>query len=311
MSIPQTDQDFMSHRTTPTTSSNSGAENNLMSSSRISSNTTNSQTSRIMPNWSDIFPPPPLEQPPPIPPPNSNSSSRNNIFNNLRIQQVKMKAGHLETWNLPLLIAIVVFRQETWVLQHPAGNSNSQTWSTMEFSRGWRVKVGKVSISMKTLRSIIPPGHLSPTVHFWAPEGWTPPRINLLVTDQKLDFRPTNLWKKSLYVPEFVGGEGVYGEQIPGDITDDNATDEDDLNDSSQKPIMTNSSANLGLKPIINNDWRTNYSGSSSLSSFSYSPRSNNSSASSSSNKKSNKSSKLRIDGSLKSNASQQNEIGS
>ena len=197
MSIPQTDQDFMSHRTTPTTSSNSGAENNLMSSSRISSNTTNSQTSRIMPNWSDIFPPPPLEQPPPIPPPNSNSSSRNNIFNNLRIQQVKMKAGHLETWNLPLLIVIVVFRQETWVLQHPAGNSNSQTWSTMEFSRGWRVKVGKVSISMKTLRSIIPPGHLSPTVHFWAPEGWTPPRINLLVTDQKLDFRPTNLWKKS------------------------------------------------------------------------------------------------------------------
>ena len=95
----------------------------------------------------------------------------------------------------------------------------------------------------------------------------------------------------------FNNGEGVYSERL-GDLaeTDDNVTDEDDLNDSSQKPIMAN---NL-QKPT--DPWRTNYSGSSSLSSFSYSPRSNNSSVSSQGKKLAQKKS----NGSLRSTTSSQ-----
>ncbi len=75
---------------------------------------------------------------------------------------------------------------------------------------------------------------------------------------------------------EFNGGEGVYTEHLArvGEVED--MTDEDELNDSSQKPMIITTPGNNAK------DWRgTNYSGSSSLSSFSYSPRSNNSSVSS------------------------------
>ena len=100
--------------------------------------------------------------------------------------------------------------------------------------------------------------------------------------------------------------------------TDDNITDEDDLNDSSQKPIMTSSyiHSNGGKQPPMFNggDWRsTNYSGSSSLSSFSYSPRSNNSSVSSHGKKQTTPFSQPRIltpqNGSLKSNTSQPDKL--
>ena len=100
--------------------------------------------------------------------------------------------------------------------------------------------------------------------------------------------------------------------------TDDNITDEDDLNDSSQKPIMTSSyiHSNGGKQPPMINgaDWRsTNYSGSSSLSSFSYSPRSNNSSVSSHGKKQTTPFSQPRIltpqNGSLKSNTSQPDKL--
>ena len=99
----------------------------------------------------------------------------------------------------------------------------------------------------------------------------------------------------------FTNGEGIYNERL-GEVieTDDNVTDEDDLNDSSQKPIMPNTASNL-QKPT--DPWRmTNYSGSSSLSSFSYSPRSNNSSVSSQGKKLAQKKS----DGSLRSTTSSQ-----
>ena len=101
-------------------------------------------------------------------------------------------------------------------------------------------------------------------------------------------------------------GENGYGE------TDDNITDDDDLNDSSQKPIMTSS---FQSKPTTNGgDWRSNhYSGSSSLSSFSYSPRSNNSSVSSHGKKQTIPAALPRItqDGSLKSNTSQPDKLSS
>lgn len=63
---------------------------------------------------------------------------------------------------------------------------------------------------------------------------------------------------------------------------DVDVTDDDELNDSSQKPMIMSGSTfgNVG-KSSHPDQWRTNYSGSSSLSSFSYSPRSNNSSVSS------------------------------
>ena len=92
-----------------------------------------------------------------------------------------------------------------------------------------------------------------------------------------------------LFSADFNSGENGYAIE-----TDENVTDEDDLNDSSQKPIiMMNSSFHKPNTTTSSNngDWRTgnhystgtgnNYSGSSSLSSFSYSPRSNNSSVSS------------------------------
>lgn len=91
---------------------------------------------------------------------------------------------------------------------------------------------------------------------------------------------------RSFFAADFNGGENGYIIE-----TDENVTDEDDLNDSSQKPIMMNSSFHKPTTTSSNGDWRTgnnystgtgnNYSGSSSLSSFSYSPRSNNSSVSS------------------------------
>lgn len=99
----------------------------------------------------------------------------------------------------------------------------------------------------------------------------------------------------------FTNGEGIYNERL-GEVieTDDNVTDEDDLNDSSQKPIMPSTASNL-QKPT--DPWRmTNYSGSSSLSSFSYSPRSNNSSVSSQGKKLAQKKS----NGSLRSTTSSQ-----
>ena len=106
---------------------------------------------------------------------------------------------------------------------------------------------------------------------------------------------------KLLCFSGFTNGEGIYNERL-GEVieTDDNVTDEDDLNDSSQKPIMPNTASNL-QKPT--DPWRmTNYSGSSSLSSFSYSPRSNNSSVSSQGKKLAQKKS----DGSLRSTTSSQ-----
>ena len=106
---------------------------------------------------------------------------------------------------------------------------------------------------------------------------------------------------KLLCFSGFTNGEGIYNERL-GEVieTDDNVTDEDDLNDSSQKPIMPSTASNL-QKPT--DPWRmTNYSGSSSLSSFSYSPRSNNSSVSSQGKKLAQKKS----DGSLRSTTSSQ-----
>ena len=92
-----------------------------------------------------------------------------------------------------------------------------------------------------------------------------------------------------LYISEFTRGEGVYSERLPDVGEVDDVTDEDELNDSSQKPmIMASNFASVGAKnsnstgnSAAEQNWRTNYSGSSSLSSFSYSPRSNNSSVSS------------------------------
>ena len=92
-----------------------------------------------------------------------------------------------------------------------------------------------------------------------------------------------------LYISEFTRGEGVYSERLPDVGEVDDVTDEDELNDSSQKPmIMASNFASVGAKnsnstgnSTAEQNWRTNYSGSSSLSSFSYSPRSNNSSVSS------------------------------
>ena len=77
---------------------------------------------------------------------------------------------------------------------------------------------------------------------------------------------------------EYPRGEGVYGERLPDLGEVDDITDDDDLNDSSQKPMLVNGKPSVSELPV---NWRTNYSGSSSLSSFSYSPRSNNSSVSS------------------------------
>jgi hypothetical protein len=76
------------------------------------------------------------------------------------------------------------------------------------------------------------------------------------------------------------------------------------MNDSSQKPIMASSNQHSSTKLLTSNhtDWRANYSGSSSLSSFSYSPRSNNSSVSSGSKKQTQQ--QKQQNGSLRSNNS-------
>ena len=124
-------------------------------------------------------------------------------------------------------------------------------------------------------------------------------------------------------ITEYTRGEGVYSERLPdlGEV-DDIVTDDDELNDSSQKPmIMATNFAGIGAKNSNSTgtgnsepNWRTNYSGSSSLSSFSYSPRSNNSSVSSHGNKLQNNSNNsssrqnhkesAQINGSLRSNDS-------
>ena len=102
---------------------------------------------------------------------------------------------------------------------------------------------------------------------------------------------------------------------------DDIVTDEDELNDSSQKPMIMATNFAIGAKNSNSTgtgnsepNWRTNYSGSSSLSSFSYSPRSNNSSVSSHGKKLQNNSNNsssrqnhkesAQINGSLRSNDS-------
>ena len=131
-----------------------------------------------------------------------------------------------------------------------------------------------------------------------------------LISDDFLKEFPfiTRKLKKIQLKYNFAGftSENGYGE------TDDNITDDDDLNDSSQKPIMTSS---FQSKPTTNGgDWRSNhYSGSSSLSSFSYSPRSNNSSVSSHGKKQTIPAALPRItqDGSLKSNTSQPDKLSS
>ena len=97
------------------------------------------------------------------------------------------------------------------------------------------------------------------------------------------------LYLITILFTDFPRGEGVYGEKLAdlGEV-DDVISDDDDLNDSSQKPILISASGchsgNKQPPPASTASelqWRANYSGSSSLSSFSYSPRSNNSSVSS------------------------------
>ena len=168
----------------------------------------------------------------------------------------------------------------------------------------WPMKMDKVLISMKTLRNItlewifclLQP--LSSQIHLRSKIS----TFRQSKSRKKLDHLVcTNFiclfFSKSicllnfpaLFSADFNGGENGYAIE-----TDENVTDEDDLNDSSQKPIiMMNSSFHKPNTTTSSNngDWRTgnhystgtgnNYSGSSSLSSFSYSPRSNNSSVSS------------------------------
>ena len=124
------------------------------------------------------------------------------------------------------------------------------------------------------------------------------------------------------FITEYTRGEGVYSERLPdlGEV-DDIVTDDDELNDSSQKPMIMATNFAIGAKNSNSTgtgnsepNWRTNYSGSSSLSSFSYSPRSNNSSVSSHGKKLQNNSNNsssrqnhkesAQINGSLRSNDS-------
>ena len=131
-----------------------------------------------------------------------------------------------------------------------------------------------------------------------------------------------NDWNFSSFISEYTRGEGVYSERLPdlGEV-DDIVTDDDELNDSSQKPMIMATNFAIGAKNSNSTgtgnsepNWRTNYSGSSSLSSFSYSPRSNNSSVSSHGKKLQNNSNNsssrqnhkesAQINGSLRSNDS-------
>ena len=131
-----------------------------------------------------------------------------------------------------------------------------------------------------------------------------------------------NDWNFSSFISEYTRGEGVYSERLPdlGEV-DDIVTDDDELNDSSQKPMIMATNFAIGAKNSNSTgtgnsepNWRTNYSGSSSLSSFSYSPRSNNSSVSShgkilqnnsnNSSSRQNHKESAQINGSLRSNDS-------
>lgn len=110
------------------------------------------------------------------------------------------------------------------------------------------------------------------------------------------------LLQKIIPISEFTRGEGIYGERIPEIGEDIDVTDDDELNDSSQKPmILSNGFGNVGKSGQHPEQWRTNYSGSSSLSSFSYSPRSNNSSVSSHGRKMPRNNRQQQQNGSLKS----------